>query len=471
MVKAYAKSYCDVLGHEFTCRTIVITAMSGVAATLLHGETTHMCLGMNRKLRQEDIEEFTDTRLVIIDEISFASVQDIETIHEKLKFLMNRSYKPFGGVNVVFAGDYSQLEPVAKPSNVYDEKECPVFTGQLNCYIELDGMHRFKNDPKWGDILLRFREGNPTTNDIHYINEHCHVDVKTPPESVQIATRVNVNRDAINTAIFEDWCESNRPADGSVQSNACVILMDELQMTDSNNNFVDIRSNAVKRCFFQSCGEDDCKFPKSNRGRVDPMLKLYPNCPMMLTENADVSGGIANGSRVVVKRILLRVGEAPNVLKLDCGTSILALHVGQVESLLLEHENSDIVPSTFTIESKKFAFSCKLEVGDDMFPVKMRGLQFPLISNSATTGHKLQGCTLDNILVNDWYYQQNWAYVVLSRVREMKGLYMRQKLSYKLEKYAMCKKMKNMLARLRAQKLLHDMSEEDYLELIQTYEN
>ena len=83
-------------------------------------------------------------------------MQDIETIHEKLKFLMNRSYKPFGGVNVVFAGDYSQLEPVAKPSKVYDEKECPVFTGQLNCYIELDGMHRFKNEPKWGDILLRF---------------------------------------------------------------------------------------------------------------------------------------------------------------------------------------------------------------------------------------------------------------------------------------------------------------------------
>ena len=260
-----------------------------------------------------------------------------------------------------------------------------------------------------GRHFTAFLRCNPTTDNIHYINENCYVDVKTSPESVQIATRVNVNRDAINTAIFRDWCEANRPADGSVQSNACVILMDELQMTDSNNNFVDIRSNAVKRCFFQSCGEDDCKFPKSNRGRVDPMLKLYPNCPMMLTENADVSGGIANGSRVVVKRILLRVGEAPNVLKLDCGTSILALHVGQVESLLLEHENSDIVPSTFTIESKKFAFSCKLEVGDDMFPVKMRGLQFPLISNSATTGHKLQGCTLDNILVNNWYYQQSWS--------------------------------------------------------------
>ena len=41
MVTAYAQSFCASIGHPFTNRTIVITAMSGVAATLLHGETTH----------------------------------------------------------------------------------------------------------------------------------------------------------------------------------------------------------------------------------------------------------------------------------------------------------------------------------------------------------------------------------------------------------------------------------------------
>ena len=109
MVKAYAKSYCEQLGHEFTCRTIVITAMSGVAATLINGETTHSCLGLNRKITTTHQAEFEDTRLVIIDEISFASVEDIDNIYQKLKVLVNKDYKPYGGVNVVFAGDYSQL--------------------------------------------------------------------------------------------------------------------------------------------------------------------------------------------------------------------------------------------------------------------------------------------------------------------------------------------------------------------------
>ena len=48
LVIAYAREYCHLLGHPFTIRTIIVTAMSGVAATLIHGETTHMSMGSNR---------------------------------------------------------------------------------------------------------------------------------------------------------------------------------------------------------------------------------------------------------------------------------------------------------------------------------------------------------------------------------------------------------------------------------------
>ena len=34
-VQTYAKSYCESIGHQFTNHTIIVTAMSGVAATLL----------------------------------------------------------------------------------------------------------------------------------------------------------------------------------------------------------------------------------------------------------------------------------------------------------------------------------------------------------------------------------------------------------------------------------------------------
>ena len=46
----YARAFCDNLhDFKFTSNTIVVTAMSGVAATLLMGETTHSALYLNKK--------------------------------------------------------------------------------------------------------------------------------------------------------------------------------------------------------------------------------------------------------------------------------------------------------------------------------------------------------------------------------------------------------------------------------------
>ena len=55
--------------------------------------------------------------------------------------------------------------------------------------------------------------------------------------------------------------------------------------------------------------------------------------------------------------------------------------------------------------------------------------QFGVIDNIAMTGHKLQGVSLDNLVVNSWNYSvPNWVYVVLSRVRKMVGLVLNTKL-------------------------------------------
>ena len=50
LVLAYAEEYCKMYeDFAFTSRTIVITALSGVAATLILGETTHSALYLNHK--------------------------------------------------------------------------------------------------------------------------------------------------------------------------------------------------------------------------------------------------------------------------------------------------------------------------------------------------------------------------------------------------------------------------------------
>ena len=44
--------------------------------------------------------------------------------------------------------------------------------------------------------------------------------------------------------------------------------------------------------------------------------------------------------------------------------------------------------------------------------------------NHATTGHKLQGKTLKQLVIAQWSAMKNWAYVVLSRVTTLDGLYL-----------------------------------------------
>ena len=46
-----------------------------------------------------------------------------------------------------------------------------------------------------------------------------------------------------------------------------------------------------------------------------------------------------------------------------------------------------------------------------------------LVSNNASTCHKLQGSSVDKLYVPSWSYQPNWVYVMISRVRRLDGLF------------------------------------------------
>ena len=55
-------------------------------------------------------------------------------------------------------------------------------------------------------------------------------------------------------------------------------------------------------------------------------------------------------------------------------------------------------------------------------------IYLPLNSSISTTGHKLEGKTLQNLIVNSWaYHCPQWIYVVLSRVTSLKGLILNEK--------------------------------------------
>ena len=87
LVLLYAQEYCSYLPNVmFCCNTIVVTAMTGVTATLICGETMHGALFLNQKheIEPEQIELWADTCFLIIDEISFVSKSDFQMMHKQL---------------------------------------------------------------------------------------------------------------------------------------------------------------------------------------------------------------------------------------------------------------------------------------------------------------------------------------------------------------------------------------------------
>ena len=93
-----------------------------------------------------------------------------------------------------------------------------------------------------------------------------------------------------------------------------------------------------------------------------------------------------------------------------------------------------------------FIVEKKIETYDFKY---MKGFQLPIISNIATTGHKLQGASVDNLFVHAWNYSTNWVYVILSRVRTMKGLYFREKLYQRFHAFELPKKYKELMSKLK----------------------
>jgi hypothetical protein len=66
---------------------------------------------------------------------------------------------------------------------------------------------------------------------------------------------------------------------------------------------------------------------------------------------------------------------------------------------------------------------------------KSKIVQFLVNNDLATTGHKLQGMTKQNLIVSQLNYSiPNWVYVVLSRVTSLNGLFLLQpvKISYSI---------------------------------------
>jgi hypothetical protein len=92
----------------------------------------------------------------------------------------------------------------------------------------------------------------------------------------------------------------------------------------------------------------------------------------------------------------------------------------------------------------------------------MKATQIFVSVNNATTVHKLQGSTIVSILVNSLTMVKKWAYVVLSRVQTISGLFLNETLDTILSIYAMSAEPLSMKNRFREKNSLKLWSDEEY---------
>lgn len=468
-VLEYARNFCYELETSFTKYTILVTASTGVAATLIRGQTVHKACMIDREseqqINQNATQPFDSVRLIILDEISMVSQATLTKLDNKLRRLRPRkSMHYYGGIHMVFVGDFRQLPPVGRGNAALylDRTFHPWFSG-VNLYIELLGRYRFKDDPEWGAILDRFHRGTPKVEDFLRINERViqpgtnRTKDGTPlPPGIKYCTHTNLERDAINTGLF---LKKVRQSDDL--SDILLIFSDSIKILENKKpkKYVPMED---PRQFYEECSENSCQFPTRSTTRMDPVLKLYSDSRIMLTNNWNVEEGLANGTSGLVKQIRLKPNITPFQVEVD-NKEINAVFASEVEHVRF-HVTSINKTSEVCLSPQMHTFEGKFDKHDGFgstrnlgtFNRGMKANQIPFIHNDATTGHKLQGSSLLNILINNFFYGENWAYVALSRVSSLKGLFLQTEL--KMDKnYSVDARLTSMKNIFRTQKSLPDV--------------
>ena len=432
-VLAYTKGFCMQMKYVFDKRLIVITAMSGVAATLINGETIHSAAKLNcEKITVEHQKEWANTRMLIIDEISFASSTDLLKLNESLRKL-KQVHDKYGGLHIVFSGDFSQLEPV-NGTPLYHQPDFAPWHDWINCFIELTGQHRFKLNPEFGDVMQRLHDGCPTTEDIALLNSRVingdHPDAPTDadlPNNLAYAVYRNVDRVAINNGIFAEHVKSTHSIDKTVPppAHTLIIRSDDLTWHSNGNQF----SRSARLILWSQCKDTDITVGrKQNKKYADPFLKLYENIPLMYTENSNVPNGEANGTLCRLIKINLKDGTTENdfdLMNID-GFWVRTIDASKVDYLLCQIDGTD-KQLKVRAQTNQCTINMPIAIipGNKKHPVVATMNRFPVLTNHATTGHKLQGQTKENLFISAWYYGKNWPYVVMSRVKQLSGLFLR----------------------------------------------
>lgn len=414
-------------------KDIHVTALTGCASILLNckAKTLHSWAGIG--LGQGKNEYFIskikknrflkaiwrETEILVVDEVSMLSLKLFDMLNAIGKAIRGNQ-KPFGGIQLIFSGDFYQLPPVGCKDEPNTQRFCfesddwnSVF--HRDNQIELKKIFR-QTDDIYSTILNQIREGKikRKSNDLllKYVGRDFSKDLVAEP------TKLFPTKNKVEQINFSKMTTLN-----GEEREYKIRYIKDLEITRSERE--------IKRQFNERDIQLELEFLASNL-MCEKEIKLKIGAQVMCIINIKLENGdimICNGSQGVVIDYC-EISGCPKV-KYNNG----------VEMIMTNH----IWPSD-----------------------KIPGIgvsQVPLILSWALTIHKSQGGTLDaaEIDVGSGIFECGQTYVALSRVKSLEGLYLT---SFDAKRIRINKKVKEFYESLLLYHMSKKTNKEVYVPLV-----
>jgi ATP-dependent DNA helicase PIF1 len=385
-------------------RTIQICAMTGCAAVLLNcnARTLHSWSGIKLAKgpskavvdsvlkNKRAVAQWRKTKCLVLDEVSMLSKKVFEII-EEIARKTTKINLPFGGMQVIFTGDFYQLPPVGTSGDTDTDKFCfesPLWPQVFpdHSHVVLTTIFR-QTDQDYIRILQQIRVGNISEESVQILRKYVKRPYDASKHNNCIPTKLFPLRsktDYVNSMMFAKLQEKEH-------------VFTAIRKTDCYTHIESGKPLSIEmrqRCMRMTTAEIEYELDQMvNNSPCVTTLRLKVGSAVMCTINLDMDNGICNGSQGIIMEMK------------DIGTGTLVPIVqfanGMVRPIHIHYWQSEDYPT--------------LAVG-----------QFPLCLAWALTIHKIQGATLDmaEIDIGQSIFEFGQTYVALSRVQSLNGLYL-----------------------------------------------
>ena len=363
-------------------KVVAVAASTGVAATLIGGSTLHLLLGMG--LAKEPVEKliaiarksrklchrWRSMDVLIVDEVSMLHPDFFEKFEKLVAEMRGMPDLTFGGLQIVFVGDFFQLPPVlsrdrptAAAAFVF---ETETWDRAVDDSVVLTTIFRQDNSSAFAHMLSRVRTGEHTLDDLEMIWNRMNVAPEIP-EGVQ-ATKMHSRRHEVSRINQEHLMQLDATGErtyGRTITQSPVEGLSRDAQRDWEKYVEQVNTNS--------------QAPEEMTLRVGAQVMMLVNRP---------EEKLHNGSRGVVVEFSL--GGLP-LVRFKSGVHMMVPH-----TWVHHHETLGKVSLT----------------------------QIPLQLAWAVTMHKSQGLSLDaaEMCLDQSVFECGQAYVALSRLRSLDGL-------------------------------------------------